>query len=162
MMTEEQAREAVNAGDTLRDAVGNTGFAAEITTDGETVMVRLAAGSWSQWTDILDLTPFNAQRCIVKLGEPYEMQECGRPVEFLTPMRAAREGRYSGWYHIDRTMHGHHAVPGSWVGLPTSAAALDGVHAEARRENWARGQVAAAGKSWATHMVKFGGTVIER
>lgn len=36
------------------------------------------------------------------------------------------------------------------------------VYAEARREDWARAQVAAAGKSWDTHMVKFGGTVLPR
>lgn len=35
-------------------------------------------------------------------------------------------------------------------------------HAEALREDWARGRVAAAGKSWATHMVKFDGTVLPR
>jgi len=60
-------------------------------------------------------------RCIAKLGEPYEMQECGRDVEYVAPERAAAEGRYCGWYHTDRTVIGHHAVPESWVGLPTSA-----------------------------------------
>jgi hypothetical protein len=36
------------------------------------------------------------------------------------------------------------------------------VHEQALHENWARDQVTAAGKSWATHMVKFDGTVLER
>ena len=35
-------------------------------------------------------------------------------------------------------------------------------HDEAHRENWARDQVAAAGKSWDTHMAKFDGTVLPR
>lgn len=30
------------------------------------------------------------------------------------------------------------------------------------RDDWARNQVAAAGKSWATHMAKFSGTVVPR
>lgn len=33
---------------------------------------------------------------------------------------------------------------------------------EALRENWARDTVAAAGKSWSTHMAKFSGTVLRR
>lgn len=33
---------------------------------------------------------------------------------------------------------------------------------EAAREGWARLQVAKAGKSWTTHMVKFDGTVLPR
>lgn len=33
---------------------------------------------------------------------------------------------------------------------------------EARREAWARRTVRAAGKSWATHMAKFSGAVVER
>lgn len=33
---------------------------------------------------------------------------------------------------------------------------------EALREDWARGRVAAAGKSWTTHMAKFSGTVLPR
>lgn len=36
------------------------------------------------------------------------------------------------------------------------------VYAQARREDWARGAVAAAGKSWATHMMKFSGAVVPR
>lgn len=32
----------------------------------------------------------------------------------------------------------------------------------ALRENWARDRVAAAGKSWNTHMAKFDGTVLRR
>lgn len=36
------------------------------------------------------------------------------------------------------------------------------VYAEARREGWARRTVAAAGKSWDTHMAKFGGAVVPR
>lgn len=120
MLNEQEARDAVNHGETLVNASGQVGFAAEIATDRETILVRLAAGTWMQWEDILDLSPFDAQRCIVKLGEPYHMQECGRPVEYLAPERAAAEGRHCGWYHIDRTMIGHHAVPASWIGRPTS------------------------------------------
>ncbi len=36
------------------------------------------------------------------------------------------------------------------------------VYAEARREGWARDRVAAAGKSWVTHMAKFSGAVLRR
>lgn len=46
-----------------------------------------------------------------------------------------------------------------WVPLSTL---LGDAHAEALRENWARDRVAAAGKSWATHLAKFDGTVLER
>jgi hypothetical protein len=42
------------------------------------------------------------------------------------------------------------------------ASLSDDVYAEAVREDWARGRVAAAGKSWATHLAKFDGTVLER
>jgi hypothetical protein len=35
-------------------------------------------------------------------------------------------------------------------------------YAEARREDWARRTVRAAGKSWATHMAKFSGAVLPR
>lgn len=36
------------------------------------------------------------------------------------------------------------------------------LHDEAAREDWARRRVAAAGKSWATHMAKFSGAVLPR
>lgn len=36
------------------------------------------------------------------------------------------------------------------------------VYAEAQRESWARKTVAAAGKSWKTHMAKFSGAVMPR
>ncbi len=36
------------------------------------------------------------------------------------------------------------------------------LYSEALRENWARTLVAAAGKDWATHMMKFSGAVIAR
>lgn len=36
------------------------------------------------------------------------------------------------------------------------------VYAEARREDWARGRVSKAGKSWATHLAKFSGAVVRR
>lgn len=36
------------------------------------------------------------------------------------------------------------------------------LYSEAVREDWARNQVAAAGKSWKTYMVKFSGTVLPR
>lgn len=39
---------------------------------------------------------------------------------------------------------------------------MDEEHAEALREDWARGRVAAAGKSWVTHLAKFDGTVLPR
>jgi len=41
-------------------------------------------------------------------------------------------------------------------------AATETLMYEAMREDWARGKVAAAGKSWKTHLVKFGGTVLAR
>lgn len=40
--------------------------------------------------------------------------------------------------------------------------ALAELHSEAVREDWARRTVAAAGKSWATHLAKFDGTVLPR
>lgn len=36
------------------------------------------------------------------------------------------------------------------------------VYGEAQREDWARRTVAAAGKSWATHLAKFSGAVLPR
>jgi hypothetical protein len=36
------------------------------------------------------------------------------------------------------------------------------LYAEAVREAWARRTVAAAGKSWATHLAKFSGAVLPR
>lgn len=39
---------------------------------------------------------------------------------------------------------------------------IEGLMYEAMREDWARGKVAAAGKSWETHLVKFDGTVLAR
>lgn len=36
------------------------------------------------------------------------------------------------------------------------------LYSEAVREKWARQQVAAAGKSWRTHMAKFSGVVLPR
>jgi hypothetical protein len=41
-----------------------------------------------------------------------------------------------------------------WTGTDLWSAAM--------RENWARNQVARAGHSWATHTVKFDGTVLPR
>lgn len=42
------------------------------------------------------------------------------------------------------------------------ASALAVLYGSALRENWCREQVAAAGKDWATHFVKFDGTVSRR
>jgi hypothetical protein len=42
------------------------------------------------------------------------------------------------------------------------ASALAQLWDEAVRENWARNQVAKAGKSWSTHLAKFDGTVLPR
>lgn len=39
---------------------------------------------------------------------------------------------------------------------------IERVWGEAHRENWARQQVADAGKSWETHMAKFSGAVLPR
>lgn len=50
------------------------------------------------------------ERCIVKLGEPYAMYECGAATEY----RSDPAG-YAGWYHRDTTIIDHHAVPGSWI-----------------------------------------------
>lgn len=36
------------------------------------------------------------------------------------------------------------------------------LYSEALRENWARSTVAAAGKSWTTHLAKFSGAVLPR
>lgn len=54
------------------------------------------------------------QRCVAKIGEPFRMTECGKPAEYLSEDQAAAEGlTYSGWYHLDRSVPGHHAVPAS-------------------------------------------------
>jgi hypothetical protein len=45
---------------------------------------------------------------------------------------------------------------------PTLSERLDELHAEAIREDWARRQVVAAGKSWETHVAKFSGAVLPR
>lgn len=42
------------------------------------------------------------------------------------------------------------------------ASALGWLHNEAEREDWARRIVARAGKDWATHLMKFDGTVLPR
>ena len=42
------------------------------------------------------------------------------------------------------------------------ASALADLHDRASSEDWARAQVAQAGRSWATHRVKFGGAVVPR
>lgn len=45
---------------------------------------------------------------------------------------------------------------------PLSEARREQDHSEAVREDWARRTVAAAGKSWETHLAKFDGTVLPR
>lgn len=49
--------------------------------------------------------------CARKLGEPYRMHECGKPVVYLTA--GERGNTYSGWYHEDPA--DHNAVPRRWV-----------------------------------------------
>lgn len=48
----------------------------------------------------------SAQACAAKLGEPYRMAECGKPIVFLTAeMLGTAEGgisgMFSGWYHSE-------------------------------------------------------------
>lgn len=60
----------------------------------------------------------HTQRCVSKIGEPYRMRECGRPVEYLTQQDAVtrNRGAYSGWYHIAPTLDADHwPTPESWV-----------------------------------------------
>ncbi len=47
-------------------------------------------------------------RCIVKLGKPGQMHECGETCWYSSDTRA---GRYSGWYHLNESITDHHAVP---------------------------------------------------
>lgn len=51
--------------------------------------------------------------CIAKLGEPFQMRQCGEPVVYLPASRAAADGRgpYSGWYHQNPDADDHGAVP---------------------------------------------------
>lgn len=58
-----------------------------------------------------------------------------------------------------------HLPPDPWPGSPPGPPpqpAPQPQYDEAVRENWARGRVAAAGKSWTTHMAKFSGAVLPR
>jgi hypothetical protein len=54
-------------------------------------------------------------RCIVKIGTPEELHECGQPCEFLTALEASAKGLYSGWHHVDTATRDHNAVPRSWI-----------------------------------------------
>lgn len=49
------------------------------------------------------------ERCIVKVGEPGRLRECGAATVYT------RRGPYTGWYHRDETITDHGAVPGSWI-----------------------------------------------
>jgi hypothetical protein len=54
--------------------------------------------------------------CVAKIGEPFHMTECGKPVEYLTAEQAEAEGpQYSGWRHVDRDLSSHHGVPSRWL-----------------------------------------------
>jgi hypothetical protein len=66
--------------------------------------------------------------------------------------------RRLGWGHHDA--YAYYVKTQGLAG--TREAALDALHGEAHREGWARDRVAAEGKSWATHMAKFDGTVLPR
>jgi hypothetical protein len=46
--------------------------------------------------------------------------------------------------------------------MDESSELVEAAHTEALREDWARDRVAAAGKSWTTHLAKFDGTVLSR
>lgn len=54
------------------------------------------------------------------------------------------------------TFEGAHRIAGD------RASALTILRDMALREDWARRRVAAAGKSWATHLAKFSGAVVPR
>jgi hypothetical protein len=49
------------------------------------------------------------ERCIVKIGEPGNLRECGAATEY------GQRDLYTGYYHKDTTITDHHAVPGSWI-----------------------------------------------
>lgn len=56
------------------------------------------------------------QTCIVKVGKPGELAECGLLCEYLTEKQASEQGLLcSGWRHADRNITDHHAVPKSWI-----------------------------------------------
>lgn len=50
----------------------------------------------------------------------------------------------------------------SYLAVGNQASAMRLLEEQAQREDWARGKVAAAGKSWDTHLAKFDGTVLPR
>lgn len=53
--------------------------------------------------------------CVTKLGPPFRMYECGRPVRYLTAEQAKESGSgiYEGWYHTDPAVDA-----GSHFGVP--------------------------------------------
>lgn len=57
--------------------------------------------------------------CVAKIGEPFRMTECRRPVIYLTADQALETGRgaYTGWYHQDAStaVAGHHGVPARMI-----------------------------------------------
>lgn len=57
--------------------------------------------------------------CIAKTGEPFRMKECGLPVEYVQAGDYACGGEvlavYSGFYHTDAGVIGHHAVSRRWT-----------------------------------------------
>ena len=59
--------------------------------------------------------------CVAKVGTPdvaRGMETCGQECEYLTTEQAQALGgpRYSGWYHTDRNITDHHAVPKRMIG----------------------------------------------
>jgi hypothetical protein len=60
------------------------------------------------------------RQCVAKISSANSgnahssWRSCGLEVEYLA---AGEHGvTYTGWYHLDGVIVGHHAVPGSWVG----------------------------------------------
>lgn len=57
------------------------------------------------------------ERCAAKIGEPYHMSECGKPVEYVNAGDTCTSGAIavnSGWHHVE-PIADHGAVPRSWV-----------------------------------------------
>lgn len=53
------------------------------------------------------------EKCYAKVGEPFQMHECGDAIEYVKAgdliHLGQAEASYTGWYHI-HSGHAHHAV----------------------------------------------------
>ncbi len=53
--------------------------------------------------------PAEIRRCIVLVAGN---RRCGAETHYRT---AEQSGTYSGYYHVDSDVTGHHAVPSNWI-----------------------------------------------